>query len=159
MRRSDREVTDIEGIRSIIERCKTCHVAMIDNGMPYVLPLSFGYALEDGALTLYFHSAKEGRKLDILRRYNRVCFEMCFAGELILGDSPCNTGYDYASVIGIGEAKFIENAEEKRRALSLLMERQTGEYVEFTDAQAESVCVFKIVSSDFSGKRKPRPGK
>ena len=82
MRRKDREVTDICGIEEILRQCKTCHVAMVDDGAPYVVPLSYGYQmLDDGRLALYFHSAKEGRKLDILRRNSRLCFEIANEGE------------------------------------------------------------------------------
>lgn len=63
MRRADREVKSAEEIRAIFALCKTCHVAMVDEGMPYVVPLSFGYELQDGELTLFFHSAKVGRKM------------------------------------------------------------------------------------------------
>ena len=83
MRRSDREVRDVQGIVEILELCKTCHVAMQDGDAPYVLPLSFGYTLEDGQLTLFFHSAKAGKKLDLLRRNNHAGFSMCHEGEPI----------------------------------------------------------------------------
>ena len=72
MRRNDREVTDINEIKNILNLCKTCHLAMVDGNMPYVIPLSFGYVMDGDTLTLYFHSAKEGRKIDILKRNGRV---------------------------------------------------------------------------------------
>ena len=75
MRRADREVTDVKGIDEILQKCKTCHVAMVDNGAPYVVPLSYGYRIiGESVLELYFHSALEGRKLDILNSNNVVCF-------------------------------------------------------------------------------------
>lgn len=86
MRREDRSVTELDGIEAILKECRTCHLAMVDEGKPYVVPLSYGYQLnEDGTLTLYFHSAKEGRKLDILRKNNLVCFEISREGELMMG--------------------------------------------------------------------------
>ncbi len=159
MRRTDRQVTDINGIREIIELCRTCHVAMCDaDGSPYIVPLSFGYELENKSLALYFHCAKQGRKLDILSRRPDVCFEMCFEGEPVFArETPCNSGYYYSSLIGNGKVSFVENSVEKRRALSLIMLRQAGVDIEFTDEQAQSVCVLKLVSTDFTGKRKPRP--
>lgn len=54
LRRKDREVKDIEDINNIIKECKTCHIAMVDDGMPYVIPLSFGYEIIDDVLSLYF---------------------------------------------------------------------------------------------------------
>ena len=158
MRRNDREVTDISGIEEILQKCKTCHVAMVDGETPYVVPLSYGYKILNGnILELYFHNALEGRKIDILKRNNKVCFEMSIEGEPIHSETPCNSGYYFASVIGFGEAVFIEDTGEKCEALSIMFRHQAGKDVTFTAEQSESVCVFKIVSSNFTGKRKPRP--
>lgn len=157
MRRKDREVTDLAEIEEILKECKTCHLAMVDEGRPYVVPLSYGYQLqEDGTLELYFHSAKEGRKLDILRKNNQVCFEMSKEGEPVHADTPCNSGYYYSSVIGYGEVSFPEEVVEKCEALSYMFYQQTGRKVEFEEKQADSVCILKVVSRDFTGKRKPR---
>jgi len=159
MRRKDREVTDLGGIEEILLLCKTCHVAMVDNGSPYVVPLSYGYKILGGSvLELYFHSAHEGRKLDVLSRNNKVCFEMAYEGEPVYSETPCNSGYYFASVMGFGEAVFIEDIGEKCDALSVMFKHQSGGDVAFTPEQASGVCVFKIVSTDFTGKRKPRPG-
>lgn len=158
MRRKDREVNDIEEIKEIIKSCKTCHVAMVDDGMPYVIPLSFGYEIIDDVLSLYFHSAKEGRKIDILHKNNSVCFEMCCEGEPIYAkETPCNSGYYYSSVIGNGKIEFISDTNEKIKALTLLLKHQAGIDVIFTEKQANTVCIYKIVTNDFTGKRKLRP--
>ena len=158
MRRNDREVRDISAIEEIIRLCKTCHVAMIDDGRPYIVPLSYGYRILDNAvLELYFHSAGEGRKIDIFKRNNRVCFEMMYEGKPARADTPCNSGYYYASVIGDGEVTFITDVAGKCEALSLLCMHQTGNEAVFTDDQAKNVCVFKITSTDFTGKKKPEP--
>ena len=158
MRRMDREVADIGGIEEILLQCKTCHVAMVDNGSPYVVPLSYGYKLLGRhILELYFHSALEGRKLDVLGRNNRVCFEMANEGDPIHAETPCNSGYYFASVIGHGEAVFIDDVDEKSKALSIIFKHQTGGSITFSHEQTQSVCVFKIVSTDFTGKKKPKP--
>lgn len=158
MRRKDREVTDRQGMEEIIRMCKTCHVAMVDDGKPYMVPLSFGYRFtEEGLLELYFHSAKEGKKLDILRKNNQVCFEMANEGEPLTIDTPCNAGYYFASLIGFGEVFFLEDPAEKCEALSLMFAHQSGEKVVFNERQAAAVCVYKIVSEEFTGKRKQRP--
>ena len=158
MRRKDREITDMNSIEEILLQCKTCHVAMIDGDTPYLVPLSYGYKLLDGSvMELYFHSALEGRKLDVLKRNNKVCFEMSSEGEPVYSETPCNSGYYYASVIGFGEAVFIDDAKEKCDALSIMFKHQSGKDVAITTEQGESVCVFKVVSTDFTGKKKSRP--
>ena len=158
MRRGDREVNDRKGIEEILLRCKTCHLAMADGGSPYVVPLSFGYRFPaDDTLEMYFHSAYEGKKIDLLRKNNRVCFEVSDEGEPVHAENPCNSGYYYSSVIGYGEALFITDTVAKCDGLSVIFRCQTGRDIVFNESQAETVCVYKIVSKDFIGKKKPKP--
>lgn len=161
MRRKDREVLGDENIAKIIEQCTTCHVAMVDDanaGMPYVIPLSFGYSLEGGILELYFHCAHVGKKLDCIRKNPNVAFSMCVENRIeIHEDVYCKSGRFYASVVGQGKAEIIEDIAEKCRCLSLLMERQASgvpHKFEFTPEQAATVTVFKITSPNFTGKAK-----
>jgi len=155
MRRKDREVTDIGQIKGVLDNCKTCHLAMVDNGQPYVIPLNYAYLLEDNALTLYFHSAKEGRKIRILSENSSVCFEICVEGKIHISEaSPCDSGYYYACVHGSGNAQFISEMNEKCYSLALLMKHQANIDVGFTPSQAEGVCIFKVISTDFACKMK-----
>ncbi len=155
MRRKDREITDTKTIEEIIRKCKVCHVAMVDEGIPYVVPLNFGcHFAGDGSLELYFHSAKEGKKLDILRKNHSVCFEISCEGETVVSEPVCRSGCSYASVIGYGEVIFLEENADKCNALTILFAHQTGKKVSFEKKQAESVCVFKIVSRNYTGKRR-----
>lgn len=157
MRRKDREVVETEEIRKILDSCKTACVSMIDGGTPYVVPLSYGYDLDEGRLVLYFHSAKQGRKVDVLKKNPAVCFAIFSEGEPVHADTPCNSGYYFSSVIGNGTAEFIETPEEQRHALRAMFLHQTGKDAEFTEQQAAAVAVFQIVSHDFTGKRKAKP--
>lgn len=157
MRRKDREVSNKEEIKRIIEKCKVCHLAMVDKGLPYVVPLNFGFILDDNSLTLFFHSAKTGRKLDILKENNAVCFEMAWEGKLGHVENPCNSGYYFASVHGFGRVEFMEDINEKCNALALLAKHQSGQDFVFTEKQADSACVYKVVSTDFTGKKKLNP--
>jgi len=174
MRRKDREVLGDENIAKIIEQCTTCHVAMMDGanaGVPYVIPLSFGYSLEGGVLELYFHCAHIGKKLDCIRKNPNVAFSMCVENRIeIHEDVYCKSGRFYASVVGQGKAEIVEDSTEKCRGLSLLMERQAAgapqsagsersigsapHKFEFTPEQAATVTVFKITSTCFTGKAK-----
>ena len=161
MRRKDREVLGDENIAKIIEQCTTCHVAMVDDadaGMPYVIPLSFGYSLSGGVLELYFHCAHAGKKLGCIRKNPNVAFSMCVENRIeIHEDVYCKSGRFYASVVGQGRAEIVEDSAEKCRGLSLLMERQAvgaPHKFEFTPAQAAAVTVFKITSTCFTGKAK-----
>ena len=88
MRRKDREITHIHAILDLVSECRVCRLAMTDGGVPYIVPLNYGYEYADGALTFYFHSAKEGRKLEILKKNPMVCLELDGRGELVEDANP-----------------------------------------------------------------------
>jgi len=118
----------------------------------YIVPMNFGYSFDGNQLVLFFHSAKQGRKIDSLKANNEVCFEMDCEHKLLDADTACNYGFYFKSVIGNGQAEFIDDIEEKKSALSVLMKHQTGQDFTFDDKMAGIVTVFKIVASSFTGK-------
>lgn len=152
MRRKDRQVTDPAEIESILRECRVFRLALTDGRVPYIVPLNFGCRLADGRLTLCFHCAKEGRKLDLLRQNSRVAFEMDCGHALLPGESACDYGFRYKSVLGTGEASVVSDTDEKKALLSLLMEQQTGKRFVFSDSDVESVTVCKIDVAEFSAK-------
>ena len=154
MRRSDREITELSEILSIIRDCKVIRLAMLDEeGLPYLIPLNFGYICEDGKLTFYCHSAREGRKLDLLRRDPRVAFEMDCRGALEEAEHACGYGYYYASVIGRATAELLEG-EEKLLGLTALMRHMAGREDRFTPEQARGVEVIALRVQSLTAKSK-----
>lgn len=152
MRRKDREVTSITEKIEIINNCKVIRLAMKDKKGLYIVPLNFGYSYIDDKLTLYFHCAKEGRKLNAIKENSEVAFEMDCEHRLIESDIACSYGFSFKSIIGNGYASTVENIEEKKNALALLMKHQTGKDFIFDDKQANAVTVFKVDVNDFSAK-------
>ena len=145
MRRTDRAVTDNRQIQSIIEQAKVVHIGMIDNDRPYVVPMQYGFVFADGQLTLYVHCAKEGRKLDIIKKNPRVFIELETNVEIISGgDIPCKYGSEYASVMGDGIASIVEDISEKIFGLQLMMKTQSGRDFKITEQMAASVTVLRI---------------
>ncbi len=157
MRRKDREVTEPAELLKIIQECKVCRLAMQDEQGLYIVPLNFGYEFDGGNLTLYFHSAKEGRKIDILSHAPAVAFEMDCDHQLVASDIACRNGYAYKSIIGNGNASLIDDIDEKIKGLSLMMLHQTGKEWEMTAQAASSVAVFKVTATGFTGKIRPMP--
>ena len=149
MRRKEQEITDKEEIEAIIRRSLVCRVALADEGTPYIVPLCFGY--QDN--TLYFHSAREGKKLDILKKNNRVCFEFDIDTEIQKDKHPCNWGIQYKSVIGFGEASFVEDLESKKRVLNIVVGQYGGGPFEFPDAMVQKTAVIKVKVTSMTGKR------
>ena len=99
MRRKDREIINKEQIWRIMQRCGVCRVAFHDAEYPYIVPLNFGIGKGE-PLTLYFHCAAQGKKLDLMQRDRRVSFEMDCAHQLVTGDLACDTTMEYESVCG-----------------------------------------------------------
>ena len=150
MRRKEKEITDLAEIESVIKKSLVCRLAMCDGDQPYVVPLCFGY--EDNAL--YFHSAGAGRKIDILKKNNRVCFEFDTHPELVKkGQDRCDWGMKFQSVIGFGQAVILEDAESKRKALDIIMGQYGDGHLQYADAKVKITIVFKVDIEEMTGKR------
>jgi nitroimidazol reductase NimA-like FMN-containing flavoprotein (pyridoxamine 5'-phosphate oxidase superfamily) len=155
MRRKDRAVTDPKEILKIISKCDICRLAMVDDGKPYMIPLNFGFQMEGDELTLVFHSARLGRKIDALHIHPDVCFEMDCEHALIEGEAGCDYSFAFSSVIGFGKVEFIYNYEDKLKALQLLMKHQTGhDDFHFSPKSVDNVTVYKVATKAYSAKRK-----
>ncbi len=159
MTRRERQVTDINDIIKILDKSKVVHLGMVDGDEPYVVPMNYGYTMEDGKLTLYLHGAKRGRKLDLIRANPKVFFEMCCDIVPFEGDVACKYGITYASVMGKGFAEIVEDTEEKKLALSVLMKTQTGKDFKFEDKMTSIVTVIKINTVEYTAKHRPMPKK
>jgi nitroimidazol reductase NimA-like FMN-containing flavoprotein (pyridoxamine 5'-phosphate oxidase superfamily) len=156
MRRSEREVTDSIEILSIIKACDVMRLAMVDEtGRPYIIPLNFGWETIDGVLTLYFHCACEGRKLDILRHNPKVCFEMDTDHRLTTAEKPCGYSFGYKSVIGWGEVVLLETHEDKSPGLQAIMRHAGRADASFTPADTQKVCVGRLTVDCVTGKSHP----
>ena len=152
MRRNDREL-DFSATLDLLDRCRIVRLAMIDGQEPYIVPLNYGYTCEDGQITLFCHSAKVGRKLDVMRANPLVGFEMDTDYLLQEHEEACGHSNLYSSVIGTGEFELL-SGESAKSALAVLMKHQTGRDFTFTDEQIASVAVFAIRVKTVSGKAK-----
>lgn len=151
MRKSNREVTSIEDIKKIINECKVMRLAVQDAEGIYIVPLNFGYEFEDGVWTFYYHSAKEGRKIDAITKNPKVAFELDCEGELMEAEKACAYSYRFASVMGNGTVSFLEG-EEKVRGLAILMNHQTGKHFKFSENETQNVSVFAVKSTSLTAK-------
>ncbi|MGN1405015.1 MAG: pyridoxamine 5'-phosphate oxidase family protein [Erysipelotrichaceae bacterium] len=119
MRKVNREVKDRNEIVEIIRKGRICHLCINDDVYPYIVPLNYGYEVIDDELYLYFHSAMEGRKIELLRNNNKVSFEIETDNYEKYDENKLMCTEYYESVIGQGEVFFIE--EDKKRILDLIM--------------------------------------
>jgi nitroimidazol reductase NimA-like FMN-containing flavoprotein (pyridoxamine 5'-phosphate oxidase superfamily) len=148
MRRKEQEITDRKVIDEIIDKALVCRLALSDDDQPYVVPMCFGY---DGK-NLYFHSAGEGKKMEILRKNPKVCFEFEDSCEIEKGKVACDWGMIYKSVIGFGKVSFLEDIDSKRKALDVIMKKYAHESFTYPEKAVERVAVLKVDIEEITGK-------
>ncbi len=117
MRKQNQEITDRNVIEKILSESEICRLAIMDNGKPTIVPLNYGY--KDN--TIYIHSAPEGKKIDLLRKNNHVCFEIEHKVKIVKSDDPCKWSTIYRSVVGYGDVEIITDDEHKKRGLDIIM--------------------------------------
>jgi len=149
MRRKDKEIADRAEMESIIRESTICRLALADNEQPYIVPLSFGY--KDNAL--YFHSAAEGKKIDILRKNKKVCFEFDVGSEIKTGKTACEWGMKYRSVIGFGNASFLEDPDSKQAALDIIMQQYSDGSFAYSEKILKKTLVIKVEITHMTGKQ------
>jgi nitroimidazol reductase NimA-like FMN-containing flavoprotein (pyridoxamine 5'-phosphate oxidase superfamily) len=128
MRRKDREINGPSEILAIIEAADSCRLGLVDDRgpqpVPYVVAMNFGFEPGPGSPvgTFWFHCAKEGLKLELLRRRPEVCVQLDVDHEPVTNALGCGWGMKYASVLARGHACIVEDPEERRHGLDRLMD-------------------------------------
>ena len=149
MRRKDKEVTDINKIEGIIKNAVRCCIGLVDNDEPYIVPVCFGYERN----VLYFHSALEGRKVDLIKKNNRVCFEIDTDLAVVRNEKGCNWSMKYRSVVGTGRAHILESDSDKAHGLALIMRQYADDDFSIPKPVPDSVLVVKIDIESMTGKK------
>jgi len=148
MRRKEKEITDRAAIDEILHRAAICRLGLADGGEPYVVPLCFGY---DGE-ALFFHSAKQGRKIDMIGRNSRVCFEVDVDQEIVDATEACGWTMKYISVIGFGRARLVDDPAEKEEGLHTLMRHYSHKTFTMAKGALAKTLVIKVEIESVAGK-------
>ncbi|NQT57557.1 MAG: pyridoxamine 5'-phosphate oxidase family protein [Bacteroidetes bacterium] len=151
MRRSELEILDKSIIEDILNTNTVCRIGLVDGSDPYIVPMSYGYTPD----CIYLHAALEGKKLDVLEKNNRVCFEVSDSVETIPAKAACSFSVQYRSVIGFGKAELVSNPAEKQQGLQVVMQQHTGKSEwAIPLAALQKVAVIKITIESMTGKQK-----
>ena len=161
MRRKEREVINPEEIKDVLNKSFALHLGINDDGHIYVVPVNFGFKVENTGVvekyTFYFHGAKDGRKFYLLKNGAQVGFECEADISLLEGAKACDYSAFYASIIGEGKVSLIDDKDEKKSALNLIMKKACGkDDWDFPDAMLFATAVFKIAVTDLSCKKHKR---
>ena len=125
----DKLITNQTEIDEIIRLCLVCRVGFSLNDRPYIVPMNFGY---DGQ-NLFFHTAHEGQKIDMIRTNNRVCFEFDTSVQIVQDDVACKWTCQYKSVIGFGRMCELKSEPERISGLNQIMIQYSGRTWEFDE--------------------------
>ena len=150
MREKNQEITDTKILEDILSKSEICRIAMIDVDKPYILPFNYGYKNN----CIYIHSAPEGKKIELLKSNNKVCFEVEQKADIVKHEKDCKWTATYRSIVGYGVIEIINDFEQKQKALEIIMTHygKTGE-VSFEQKQVEFVVVLKLNITEISGKQ------
>ncbi len=149
MRRKDKEITDKKEIEKILKKSQICHIAMVDKDKPYIVPMNFGYKNK----TLFFHSALEGKKINLIKKNPNLCFEVDQVAQFKKAKIACDWSIEYKSVIGEGRAQLLHDPEEKREGLDIIMAQYSGRTFEYPSENLEKTLVIKLVIDKMTGKQ------
>ena len=149
MRRKEKEITDAAEIEDILSRAEICHLAMAEDNLPYVVAVNYGYA----DYCLYIHSAPTGKKIDIIRKNNRVCFAVDVDVEVIETDSVHKCSTKYESVIGYGAATIVTDDAGKKAGLDVLMAQYSDTTHEYPQELLDKMVIIKIEIEGMTGKQ------
>lgn len=153
MRRKDREITDFSKMIEILKSCDCCRIGLVDGNEAYIVPMNFGYNITDDQVVLYFHCAKEGRKIDLLPKQTVVSFEMDTKHQLTGGDLGCDFTYLYQCIMGTGTLDIISNRTDKIYALQRIMDHYTKKSDwEFEPKYVEAVQILSLSVKTWSCK-------
>lgn len=151
-------VEELHRIESLIRNCTLCYVGMADEqGVPYVLPMNFGYEEE----VIYLHSAQEGRSISILDKNPQVCITFCTDPKLVWQDEEvaCSYRMRAESVICHGSVYFEEEYDEKVKALDIIMKQYSDRTFSYSVPAVKNVKIWKVSIDNVTAKEFGVPGK
>lgn len=141
MRRKEKEVCDLEVMEAMLRRAEVMRLGLCDGGEPYIVPVCFGY--EEGVI--FVHSAREGRKLDLIRKDPKVCFEVDHMTKLVKKEQACKWTMDYQSVVGTGKASLVTSAEGMRHGLDVILKHYGGKPpFDYTEPSLAKMLIIRI---------------
>jgi len=150
MRRKDKEIKEKELLNEILDKALVLRLGMCLENKPYVVPMNFVYYKD----SIYVHCAKEGQRLDILKKNNNVCFQMDIKNKFIEDKRPCECGMDYLSIIGEGKAYIVNEIIEKKEILQSIVKKYTEkDNTQFPEEVVKNTTVIRIDIEKITGKK------
>ncbi len=158
MRRHDREITDKEWIIALLDRAGYGVLATCKDGQPFTVARNFAYDAERHAI--YFHGARKGRTFEMAEGGTKANLNVSEMGDWILAERAMNFGVEYKGVVVFGKLSVVEDNDEAKRGLQLLMDKHFPElkpdvdYESTSDTDLKITAVLRMDIDSWSGKEK-----
>jgi len=152
MRRKEKEITDRNELDQIIRDSLICHLSCCLDNQPYLVPLSFGY---DGN-AVYFHTAREGKKIEYLSLNPRVC--LAFESEIKLHSDPdlaCGWTFHFKSALAYGTAEELTDPASRDNAIKQIMLQYLDGNWEISDKELSRTKLWRVKLDEITGKKSP----
>jgi uncharacterized protein len=143
-RKTERADYRRDSANAILDEALVVHVGISVDGQPFVIPMAFG---RDGD-RLILHGSRATRLLKALRDGAPVCVTATVVDDIVLARSQFHTSMNYRSVVVVGVPRAIEGPEEKRQAMTAMIEHVApGRSIEArppTDAELRQITVVEV---------------
>ena len=152
MKRTKQEITDQTLLNEILSSSEICRLGFVDKNRAYVLPFNYGY--QDKCI--YIHCAKEGKKIDLIKENNIVCFEIEHTAKIERYEKACKWTTTYRSIVGYGKVEIIEDEKLKRKGLDIILKHNGADNtndLNYEKKQVDAMLVLKIEITELSGKQ------
>jgi len=152
MRRVQQEIKDKSIIDKILSTSEICRLGFIDNYRAYILPFNYGY--QDGFI--YIHCAREGKKIDLIRKNNLVCIEIEQIAKIERYEKACKWETRYRSLTGYGKIEIITDYEQKRKGLDVIMKHNGADAshdLNYEKSKVDSILILKVEITELTGKQ------
>lgn len=150
MRRKEQEIHDKAVLDEIFQNGEICRIGIKGGEFPYIVPVNYGY--KDNSI--YFHTACEGQKIEMLKENPNVCVQIDIDISIEETEVPCNWSTKYKSVIGFGKAIFVNDLEEKKYALDIIVRHYKNDLEDnYPYSNIDKLCIIKIELSSVTGKQ------
>jgi len=149
MRRKEKSIESMKEIEDIIQSENVLRLGLCVENQPYIVPVNYGYRNKQ----FFIHSAKEGRKLDMIAKNPNVCIEIERGNELVIGDEACKYTMKFESLIGFGRATVLTQKEDVKMGLEILMAQFSDSKFVFNEKAMSRVSIIRIDIDEITGKK------
>ncbi len=142
-RKPDRGRYDRETVYAIIDEAFVCHVGIVVNERPVVIPTAHWRQGDK----LYMHGSRVSRLIEVMAAGADVCVTITLLDGLVLARSGFHHSMNYRSVVIFGAAAPIESREAKLAAMRAFMERiAPGRWDELRPPSEKEIAATGIVA-------------